>query len=126
MELIGIRCFTTVYELSEDVQKSLEIYPYFLLTSAFFLVITFAVYVIIPEIRNNIHGMAMMSYFGVLAAFYIGLALIKLGVGLGPDRENEFDAYCKPLGMFSLTRQSVHTISFNKDLRQQLELICCS
>ena len=56
------------------------IYPYFLIVSSIFLIITFLVYVALPEIRN-IHGVTIMSQVASLAVMYITLGLIQLHVG---------------------------------------------
>ena len=64
--LTGFRCFTSILYLKDDVLASLKYYPHFLLVSSFFLIMTLIVYIIVPEIRDNPHGMCkylcMMSY----------------------------------------------------------------
>ncbi len=99
IQLEGIRCFTNVFTSTDDSKRSLQVHPYLLLVSAFFLVATIAVYVIIPEIRDNIHGVSTMCYFACTALFYVSLAMIKLGVGLDQE-QHETNAFCKPLGIY--------------------------
>ncbi len=53
---VALTCFP-VQEESLDNQLVLKVFPYFLLVSSLFLIATFVVYAIIPEIRN-IHGNA--------------------------------------------------------------------
>ena len=98
IRLEGIRCFTNVFTSTDDSKRSLQVHPYLLLVSAFFLVATIGVYIVIPDIRDNIHGVSTMCYFACTALFYVSLAMIKLGVGL--DQQNhETNAFCKPLGI---------------------------
>ena len=98
IQLEGIRCFTNVFTSTDDDSKrSLQIYPYVLLVSAFFLVATIAVYIVIPEIRDTIHGVSTMCYFTCTALFYVSLAMIKFGVGIDQDKY-ETNSLCKPLG----------------------------
>ena len=66
-------------EQPEDSWNML-IYPYFLIVSSVFLIITFLVYAALPEIRN-IHGVTIMSQVASLAVMYITLGLIQLHVG---------------------------------------------
>ena len=47
---------------SPDNQLVLKVFPYFLFVSSLFLIATFVVYAMIPEIRN-IHGIVQMSVF---------------------------------------------------------------
>ena len=56
------------------------IYRYFLVVSSVFLVLTFAVYSAIPEIRN-IHGVTIMCYVASMAVMYITFALIQFKFG---------------------------------------------
>ena len=72
------------------------IYPYFLMLSSVFLVITFLVYVALPEIRN-IHGVTIMCQVASLAVMYISLALIQLNVGDDVDFVSLL--ICKTLGI---------------------------
>lgn len=48
-------CFPPQPEESADNQLVLKVFPYFLFLSSLFLIATFVVYAMIPEIRN-IHG----------------------------------------------------------------------
>jgi len=98
IQLEGIRCFTNIFtSTDDDSKKSLQIYPHLLLVLAFFLMATIAVYIIIPEIRDTIHGVSTMWYFTCTAFFYVSLAIIKLGVGIDQDKY-ETNSLCKPLG----------------------------
>jgi len=97
IRLEGIRCFTNVFTSTDDSKRSLQVHPYLLLVSAFFLVATIAVYIIIPEIRDNIHGVSTICYFTCTVLFYVSLAMIKLGFGLD-QQKLEIYAFCKPLG----------------------------
>ena len=99
IQLEGIRCFTNVFTSIDDGSKtSLRVYPYLLLVSAFFLVATIVVYIIIPEIRDNIHGVSTMFYFACTALFYVSLATIKLGVGIDKDKY-ETNSFCRPIAI---------------------------
>lgn len=60
---------------------TMDIYPYILIISSIFLIMTFIVYAILPEIRN-IHGVTIMCHVASLAVMYIGLATIQLGSSL--------------------------------------------
>ena len=54
-----------------------SVHPYFLFTSAVFLVATFVVYALIPEIRN-IHGVVIMCYVVSRAAAYLIFGILQL------------------------------------------------
>lgn len=77
-------CFPEAPKLTEDDKLVLAVFPYFLLVSSLFLIATFVVYAILPEIRN-IHGVTIMCHVGSLAVMYIGLAIIQLDEHL-PDK----------------------------------------
>ena len=53
-------CFPPQPEESADNQLVLKVFPYFLFVSSLFLIATFLVYALIPEIRN-IHGNDRLS-----------------------------------------------------------------
>jgi len=55
----------------------LRLYPYLLYGSSTFLIATFVVYAIIPELRNNVHGISIMCHVASLAVMYIGLGAIQ-------------------------------------------------
>ena len=64
-------------ETVEDVSWLLSAYPYIFYISSIFLIATFMVYAIIPELRNNVHGISIMCQVASLAVMYIGLGTIK-------------------------------------------------
>ncbi|XP_057366331.1 LOW QUALITY PROTEIN: G-protein coupled receptor Mth2-like [Daphnia carinata] len=74
----ALMCFPPQPEESADNQLVFKVFPYLLLVSSLFLVATFVVYAIIPEIRN-IHGVTIMCHVASLAVMYIGLCVIQLG-----------------------------------------------
>jgi len=84
--------------MDDDSMRSLQVYPYLLLVSSFFLVATIVVYMVISEIRDNIHGVSTMFYFTCTAFFYVSLAMIKLGVGIDQDKF-ETNSFCKPIAI---------------------------
>jgi 4-amino-4-deoxy-L-arabinose transferase-like glycosyltransferase len=76
---LALTCFPKQSEpVSEDIAVALQIYPYIALFSSLFLIATFIVYCILPEMRNNVHGMAVMCFVASLTSFYIGMAVIQL------------------------------------------------
>jgi len=75
--LIGIICLPpSEVQKSEETSLVKNLYPYFLFVSSAFLVATFIVYAIIPELRN-IHGVSIMCHVSSLAVTYIGLGLMQ-------------------------------------------------
>ncbi|KAI9557713.1 hypothetical protein GHT06_017542 [Daphnia sinensis] len=74
----ALMCFPPQPEESADNQLVLKVFPYFLFVSSLFLIATFVVYAMIPEIRN-IHGVTIMCHVASLAVMYIGLCVIQLG-----------------------------------------------
>lgn len=90
----ALTCFPPQPTDSPDSQLALAIFPYFLLISSIFLIATFIVYAVIPEIRN-IHGVSIMCHVASLAVMYIGLAIIQLTSYLPLG-------LCKGLGEFAL------------------------
>jgi len=70
-------------EQPEDPWNML-IYRYFLIVSSLFLILTFIVYAVLPEIRN-IHGVTIMCHVASKAVMYITFALIQLNVGVYDD-----------------------------------------
>ena len=77
--LQALTCFPPQLELTEDNQLALSIYPYFLFISAFFLIAAFVVYAILPELHNT-HGLTIMCFLASMAAMYIGLGIIQIGL----------------------------------------------
>ena len=55
-------CFADDFAEPEDRKLVQAIFPYFMFISALFLIATFIVYAILPEIRN-IHGVCVMVIF---------------------------------------------------------------
>ena len=76
---MALTCFAPNSDpVSDDVAVALQIFPYILLFSSLFLIATFVVYCILPQIRRNVHGMAVMCFVASLTSFYIGMAIIQL------------------------------------------------
>ena len=75
--LQALTCFPPQPGESIDDQWALTIYPYFLFISSLFLVATFVVYAILPEIRN-MHGVTIMCHVASLAVMYMGMGIIQL------------------------------------------------
>ena len=69
---MALTCFAP---MEEDV--ALKIYPYILFFTSLFLILTFVVYTILPEIRN-IHGVTVMCLVASMTTMYIGLGIIQL------------------------------------------------
>ncbi len=79
----ALSCFPDPATLSNDGQELvLLIYPYFLLISSFFLIVTFVVYALLPELQN-IHGLTVMCYVASMAVLYVGLGTIMLYTDMG-------------------------------------------
>ena len=55
-------CSEPITELPDDQKILLKVYPFFMFLSALFLIATFIVYAILPEIRN-LHGVCVMVMF---------------------------------------------------------------
>ena len=70
-------CFADQSETPPAEQLVLAIFPYLMFISSIFLIATFVVYAIIPEIRN-IHGVTIMCHVASLATTYICLGIIQL------------------------------------------------
>jgi len=73
---VALICFPE--QENKDTQLVLSIYPYVLIFSSLFLIATFIVYCILPEIRSNVHGVSVMCFIASLTSFYIGMATIQL------------------------------------------------
>ncbi len=73
-------CFPDQLEPPHEEKALLKVYPAFMLISALFLIATFVVYAIIPELRN-IHGATIMCHSISLATTYICLGIIQLFSG---------------------------------------------
>ena len=72
-----------------------------MIVSAIFLIITFMVYAVLPEIQN-IHGVTIMCHVASLAVMYITFALIQLHVGVYFDSTST--KICIALGTISKSR----------------------
>lgn len=87
-----MRCFPEFAPpVSESELLSYSLYPSFLGGSAVFLIATFAVYALIPELRN-LHGVVIMCYVASMAMMFITLSLVKLSVG------SEISPLCHAIG----------------------------
>ncbi len=58
-----------------------NVYPYLLFISSIFLLTTFVVYSVVPEIRN-IHGICVMCHVISMAVAYIGLGIVEMNPDL--------------------------------------------
>ena len=76
--------------------NSISIYRWFLLVSSVFLIMTFIVYAVLPEMQN-IHGVTIMCHVACMAVMYITFAMIQLQFGAAPDAQN----LCLALGRTS-------------------------
>lgn len=79
----ALSCFPDPDKLSNDEHELvLSIYPYFLLISSFFLIVTFVIYALLPELQN-VHGLTVMCYVASMAVLYVGLGIIMLYTDMG-------------------------------------------
>lgn len=77
---------------SDNEQKRLKIYPYCMLISVPFLLITVIVYVFIKELRNNLAGKCFSRVAGSMAISFILLSIVMRS-------DPEYIGYvCKPTG----------------------------
>ena len=77
-ELKALICFPEPpHVLTPGEMLVLKLYPYMMFVSAAFLVATFVVHAIVPELRNS-HGVTIMCHVGSLAATYICLGVIQV------------------------------------------------
>ena len=70
-------CFPPQVEPPRSEIVAMKVFPFFLFVSSIFLIATFVVYALLPEIRN-VHGVTIMCHVASLAVMYIGLACIQL------------------------------------------------
>lgn len=78
LELKALICFPEPpHVLTPGEMLVLKLYPYMMFVSAAFLVATFVVHAIVPELRNS-HGVTIMCHVGSLAATYICLGVIQV------------------------------------------------
>ncbi len=96
---MGIVCVPSAEpsgETVEDVSWLISAYPYIFYISSTFLIATFIVYAIIPELRNNVHGISIMCQVASLAVMYIGLGTIQNNLDIS-------DGACISLGILLKT-----------------------
>ena len=74
---MAVVCFPPAVNITEDNKLAIQMYPYFLFISSVFLITTFVVYSILPEMRN-IHGVTIMCFVASLTCMYVGLGIIQL------------------------------------------------
>ena len=89
----------------EKDPNNISIYRWFLLVSSVFLIMTFIVYAVLPEIQN-IHGVTIMCHVASLAVMYITFAMIQLQFGVAIDANH----LCIALGRTS-TELAISLIS---------------
>ena len=96
-ELLALVCFGEIE--FESLGWKYVLFGTLSVISACFLIITLAVYVILPELRD-IQDKAMMSAVASLLASYIILAIQHLRkIELAPvDEKKGYDILCIPLG----------------------------
>lgn len=70
-------CFPPQVEPPRSEVVAMSVFPFFLFISSIFLIATFVVYALLPEIRN-VHGVTIMCHVASLAVMYVGLASIQL------------------------------------------------
>lgn len=65
---------------SEDLEDKLKFiyYPVGMILSIPFLFLTFIVYVILPDLHNNLHGMSLMSHLFSMCSAYVVLSVIQI------------------------------------------------
>ncbi len=93
----AIFCLKPVEKLGEN-SWILNIFPYFLLASSGFLIATFVVYALVPEMRN-LHGLSVMCQVASLAVTYICLAINQMST-------NIHGIYCIVIGTVKQEAQS--------------------
>ena len=75
---------------ASTLEQKVTFLSYLLFIASIFLMVTFLVYLVIPELRN-IHGVTVMCYCASLAATFITIGIINL--------KNDFDkSSCIVLG----------------------------
>ena len=98
---MALTCFPKPPEPpTRDIIIALQIYPYVLLFSSIFLIATFTVYCILPEMRSNVHGVSVMCLVASLTSFYIGMAIIQL------HNKDPVRWFCVGIGMNKNTPQN--------------------
>lgn len=72
----------------------LQIFPYVFFTSSAFLIATFVIYALLPDM-HNVHGLSVMCQVAALAATYICFAINQMNIkGMGTG------AFCIGFGKF--------------------------
>ena len=79
---MAVVCFPPAVNITEDNKLAIQMYPYFLFISSLFLIATFVVYSILPEMRN-IHGVTIMCFVASLTCMYVGIGIIQLWIKSG-------------------------------------------
>ncbi len=79
-KVVGMICLPPELP-TEDHSWVYQLFPPLLILSSVFLIATFIVYAIIPEIRN-IHGISIMCHVASLATMYIGLGAINTNLDI--------------------------------------------
>ena len=70
---MGMLCFPP----KEEPGPLDSAYPYILFVSSLFLIATFVVYAVVPEMRN-VHGLCVMCQVAATTVTYIGLGTVQL------------------------------------------------
>ena len=79
---MGLRCMPSVTlftapSIPENMKKMMEIYPYLLLVSTFFILAAFVAYASLPNFRNKT-TISVMCHLASMAVYNIGLAVLKM------------------------------------------------
>ena len=77
--MTGIVCYSDEEENLKEDAWVLNIFSYVLLISSIFLIATFVVYALVPEMRN-LHGLSVMCQVASLAVTYILLAINQMNL----------------------------------------------
>lgn len=74
---MGLKCFPTLPQFSENMIRASIVYPYLLFASALFLTATVIVYAVLPDLRNTT-GISVMCFVASMAVYYIGLGVFQM------------------------------------------------
>ena len=92
--------------MAHDQLLVMKIFAHLMFFSSIFLIATFVIYAIIPEIRN-VNGVTVMCHCASLAVAFISLGIIQLT----PDLST---GWCKAIGKANPMKVSIKTlINFN-------------
>ncbi|XP_023288840.1 probable G-protein coupled receptor Mth-like 3 isoform X1 [Orussus abietinus] len=84
-EYLVLFCYHKVVGMeAEDPDDKPTFYPVGMIISVPFLVATFVIYAILPELRN-LHGLTLRGYVGSLAVAYANLTVVQISSGNMPD-----------------------------------------